>query len=45
MLVTITEHVPGYQRAKTFGQVFGVVVRSRGLGGNFVASLRLSPAA
>jgi uncharacterized protein YbjQ (UPF0145 family) len=32
--------VPGYRRTKTFGQVFGVVVRSRGLGGNFVASLR-----
>jgi uncharacterized protein YbjQ (UPF0145 family) len=40
MLVTTTEHVPGYRRIKTFGQVFGVVVRSRGIGGNFVASLR-----
>jgi uncharacterized protein YbjQ (UPF0145 family) len=40
MLVTTTENVPGYRRTKTLGQVFGVVVRSRGLGGNIVASLR-----
>jgi uncharacterized protein YbjQ (UPF0145 family) len=40
MLVTTTENVPGYRRAKTLGQVFGVVVRSRGLGGNIIASLR-----
>jgi len=40
MLVTTTENVPGYKRAKTLGQVFGVVVRSRGIGGNIVASLR-----
>ncbi len=40
MLVTTTENVPGYRRTKTLGQVFGVVVRSRGIGGNLVASLR-----
>ena len=40
MLVTTTENIPGYRRAKTLGQVFGVVVRSRGLGGNIVAGLR-----
>lgn len=40
MLVVTTEAVPGYRRTKTIGQVFGVVVRSRGLGGNIVASLR-----
>jgi uncharacterized protein YbjQ (UPF0145 family) len=40
MLVTTTENVPGYRRIKTLGQVFGVVVRSRGIGGNIVASLR-----
>jgi uncharacterized protein YbjQ (UPF0145 family) len=40
MMVTTTENIPGYRRAKTLGQVFGVVVRSRGLGGNIVASLR-----
>ncbi len=40
MIVTTTENVPGFVRSKTLGQVFGVVVRSRGLGGNIVASLR-----
>ena len=40
MLVTTTENIPGYKRSRTLGQVFGVVVRSRGLGGNIVASLR-----
>jgi uncharacterized protein YbjQ (UPF0145 family) len=40
MLVTTTENVPGMRRTKTLGQVFGVVVRSRGLGGNIVAGLR-----
>ncbi|GAA0541530.1 uncharacterized protein YbjQ (UPF0145 family) [Rhizomicrobium palustre] len=40
MLVATTESVPGFRRAKTLGQVFGVVVRSRGLGGNIIASLR-----
>jgi uncharacterized protein YbjQ (UPF0145 family) len=40
MLVTTTENVPGQRRAKTLGQVFGVVVRSRGLGGNIMAGLR-----
>ena len=40
MLVTTTENVPGFRRTRTLGQVFGVVVRSRGLGGNIVASLR-----
>jgi Uncharacterized conserved protein len=40
MLVVTTETVPGTRRVRTLGQVFGVVVRSRGLGGNIVASLR-----
>ena len=40
MLVATTEDIPGYVRAKTLGQCFGVVVRSRGLGGNIVAGLR-----
>jgi uncharacterized protein YbjQ (UPF0145 family) len=40
MLVATTENIPGFRRAKTLGQVFGVVVRSRGLGGNIVAGLR-----
>jgi uncharacterized protein YbjQ (UPF0145 family) len=40
MLVTTTENVPGYRRTKTLGQVFGLVVRSRGVGGNILAGLR-----
>ena len=40
MLVTTTENVPGYRRTKTLGQVFGLVVRSRGIGGNIIAGLR-----
>lgn len=40
MLITTTETVPGYRRVQTLGEVFGVVVRSRGLGGNIMAGLR-----
>jgi len=40
MLVATTENVPGYRRTMTYGQVFGLVVRSRGIGGNIIASLR-----
>jgi uncharacterized protein YbjQ (UPF0145 family) len=40
MIVTTTENIPGYRRAKTLGQTFGVVVRARGVGGNILAGLR-----
>ncbi|CAN5497529.1 heavy metal-binding domain-containing protein [soil metagenome] len=40
MLVVTTENVPGHHVVAVLGQVFGVVVRSRGLGGNIVAGLR-----
>jgi len=40
MLVTTTENVTGRTVLAVKGQVFGVVVRSRGLGGNIMASLR-----
>ena len=40
MLVSTTENVPGYRRTKTLGQCFGLVVRSRGVGGNILAGLR-----
>jgi uncharacterized protein YbjQ (UPF0145 family) len=40
MIVTTTENVAGYKTVKTLGQCFGVVVRSRGLGGNIMAGLR-----
>ena len=40
MLVTTTEKIAGYRTKQSLGQVFGVVVRSRGLGGNIMAALR-----
>jgi uncharacterized protein YbjQ (UPF0145 family) len=40
MIVTTTEGVAGQRVRETKGQVFGVVVRSRGLAGNFIAGLR-----
>lgn len=40
MIVVTTEGVAGHRVVRALGQVFGVVVRSRGLGGNIVASLR-----
>src|ERR1700679_386220 len=40
MLVTTTENVTGRRVLEVKGQVVGVVVRSRGLGGNIMASLR-----
>jgi uncharacterized protein YbjQ (UPF0145 family) len=40
LIVTTTENIAGRQVSESLGQVFGVVVRSRGLGGNIVAGLR-----
>ena len=40
MLVVTTESVPGHRVVAVQGQVFGVVVRSRGLVGNLFAGLR-----
>ena len=40
MIVATTENLPGYKVVETLGQVFGVVVRSRGLGGNISAAIR-----
>ena len=40
MIVATTENLAGHRVTETIGQVFGVVVRSRGLGGNIVAGLR-----
>lgn len=40
MIVVTTQDLPGRQVGEVMGQVFGVVVRSRGIGGNFVAGLR-----
>jgi uncharacterized protein YbjQ (UPF0145 family) len=40
MIVATTPFVAGHRVTETKGQVFGLVVRSRGLGGNITASLR-----
>jgi uncharacterized protein YbjQ (UPF0145 family) len=40
MIVATTENLPGHEVVEVLGQVFGVVVRSRGLGGNIAAAVR-----
>ena len=40
MIVVTTENVPGHRVVEVKGQCFGVIVRSRGLGGNLMAGLR-----
>src|ERR1700733_6641098 len=40
MLIVTTPDIVGRRIVETLGQAFGVVVRSRGLGGNIVAGLR-----
>jgi uncharacterized protein YbjQ (UPF0145 family) len=39
MIIATTENIAGYRVKQTKGQVFGVVVRSRGIGGNLMANL------
>ena len=40
MMITTTPFVAGWRVVETKGQVFGLVVRSRGIGGNIMAGLR-----
>ena len=40
MIVVTTPYVAGNRVVETKGMVFGLVVRSRGLGGNIMASIR-----
>jgi len=40
MIITTTENIPGHRVIDVKGEVFGLVVRSRGLGGNIMAGLR-----
>ncbi|PZR64108.1 MAG: hypothetical protein DLM71_04555 [Chloroflexi bacterium] len=40
MIVSTAPFIAGQRVAETKGQTFGLVVRSRGLGGNIAASLR-----
>ncbi len=40
MIVTTTENIPGTRVVSTIGQVFGLTVRSRSVGGNIAALLK-----
>jgi uncharacterized protein YbjQ (UPF0145 family) len=40
LIVATTEHIAAHEVVETKGQVFGLIVRSRGLGGNIMAQLR-----
>jgi uncharacterized protein YbjQ (UPF0145 family) len=40
MIVCTTPYVPGQNITESKGMVFGLVVRSRGIGGNLMAGLR-----
>jgi uncharacterized protein YbjQ (UPF0145 family) len=40
MIVVTTPYMSGYRVTESKGMVFGLVVRSRGLGGNLMASIR-----
>jgi uncharacterized protein YbjQ (UPF0145 family) len=40
VIIATTETIVGHRVVTTLGQVFGVVVRSRGIGGNIMAGLR-----
>jgi uncharacterized protein YbjQ (UPF0145 family) len=40
MLVVTTENVPGQRVREVRGEVFGIIVRSRGIGPNIIAQLR-----
>ena len=40
MIIATTPFIAGHRVVETKGQVFGLVVRSRGLGGNIMAGLR-----
>ena len=40
ILISTAEEIPGYRIVEVKGLVIGITVRSRGLGGNVLASLR-----
>ncbi len=40
MLVVTTENIKGYKVMEVKGEVFGLIVRSRGIGGNLMAGLK-----
>jgi uncharacterized protein YbjQ (UPF0145 family) len=40
MIVTTTENIPGMRVSRVIGEMFGLTVRTRGVGGNIAAGLR-----
>ena len=40
MIVTTTENIPGMRVTRVIGEMFGLTVRTRGVGGNLAAGLR-----
>lgn len=40
MINVTTNYVPGYKITKVIGTIWGITVRSRGIGGNVMAGLR-----
>ncbi len=40
IIIVSTPYVPGYKITRTLGFTWGLIVRSRGVGGNVVAGLR-----
>lgn len=40
MIIATSEHIAGHRVVRTIGEAFGLVVRSRGIGGNVMAQLR-----
>ncbi len=40
VIMTTMDYIPGKRITKIFGTIWGVTVRSRGVGGNFMAGLR-----
>ena len=40
IMVAITNNLPGYEVVEVYGEVFGLIVRSRNIFGNIGASLR-----
>ncbi len=40
MMVVTTDDIQGHEVTETLGEVFGLVVRSRGLAGNIMAAMR-----
>ena len=40
MIVTTTENIPGMRVTRVIGEMFGLTVRTRGVGGNLAAGFR-----